>query len=73
MERGDVIDRIYLEHYLDKHRNAIQGEVLEIDDSYYTTKYGSNVERSVTYDVVQRDDVDIVGDLSIEHPYPWSV
>lgn len=64
IERGKPIDRVYLEHFLTEQKDEINGTVFEIGGRYYTKTYGGNVERSITYDVVEGDEVDIVGDLS---------
>lgn len=41
VERGTVLDRYYIEGFLDKHKADVTGRVLEIGDNYYTIKYGS--------------------------------
>jgi SAM-dependent methyltransferase len=50
-DRGTPVDRYYIERFLDQHREVIRGRVLEVRDSAYTDRYGS--------DVVQRDVLDI--------------
>ena len=35
-DRGKAIDRVYLEHFLDMHRDDIRGDVMEIGGRYYT-------------------------------------
>ena len=40
--RGTPIDRKYIEQFLEKYREDIKGEVLEIADNTYTLKYGED-------------------------------
>ncbi len=39
-ERGQPIDRYYIEKFLDKYREDIKGRVLELEDDAYTVKFG---------------------------------
>lgn len=39
-DRGQPIDRYYIERFLDKHRADIKGRVLEIGDNAYTRRFG---------------------------------
>jgi SAM-dependent methyltransferase len=41
-DRGQPIDRYYIERFLAHHAKDIQGRVLEIEDNSYTLKYGGN-------------------------------
>jgi glycosyltransferase involved in cell wall biosynthesis len=41
-DRGDPIDRYYIEKFLAGNRQDIKGRVLEIGDDYYTKKYGDD-------------------------------
>ena len=63
-DRGKPVDRIYLESFLDRHRQFITGRVMEIGGRYYTDTYGHDVTDSVVYDVAEGADVDVVGDLA---------
>jgi hypothetical protein len=40
LDRGQPIDRYYIESFLEQNRRHIRGAVLEIGDNEYTTKYG---------------------------------
>src|SRR3990172_2333996 len=40
-DRGQPIDRYYIEGFLDRNRHDISGRVLEIGDSEYTKRFGS--------------------------------
>jgi glycosyltransferase involved in cell wall biosynthesis len=41
-DRGVPIDRYYIERFLERHELAILGRVLEVGDSTYTRKFGSD-------------------------------
>jgi hypothetical protein len=46
-ERGQPVDRYYIEKFLAVHRGDVRGRVLEAGDRGYTTRYGqSAVTRS---------------------------
>jgi glycosyltransferase involved in cell wall biosynthesis len=46
-ERGNPVDRRYIERFLDDHAGDIKGRVLEIGDNAYTMQFGgSRVEKS---------------------------
>lgn len=51
-ERGTPIDRHYLHAFLDQHRGLIAGDVLEVQNSAYTTRYGHDLRRTDTFDIV---------------------
>jgi SAM-dependent methyltransferase len=51
-DRGTPVDRYYIERFLDQHRSDIRGRVLEVKDSAYSHRYGSDV---CTYDVLDID------------------
>ncbi|MEO0525283.1 MAG: methyltransferase domain-containing protein [Pseudomonadota bacterium] len=65
-DRGDPIDRYYIEKFLHAHRHIIVGRVLEVSENTYTRKFGGdNVEVS---DVLHYDDpsppATLTGDLT---------
>lgn len=45
-DRGQPIDRLYIERFLEKHADAIRGRVLEVEDDRYTRRFGRGVTRS---------------------------
>jgi SAM-dependent methyltransferase len=51
-ERGTPIDRHYLHAFLDEHRALITGDVLEVQNRAYTTRYGHDLRRTDTFDIV---------------------
>jgi SAM-dependent methyltransferase len=64
-ERGEPIDRYYIEHFLDQHRRLIQGRVVELLNSDYTRRFGSGVVQSDVLDIDSGNrDATIVADLS---------
>lgn len=66
IDRGQAIDRYYIERFLDQNRSDIRGRVLEMGDATYTKKFGgSQVSRSDVLHVVEGNpDATIVGDLT---------
>lgn len=44
--RGRSIDRIYVERFLESHRDDIRGHVLEVETDRYTRQFDSGVTRS---------------------------
>jgi SAM-dependent methyltransferase len=65
-DRGNPVDRYYIENFLQNHEVDIQGRVLEIGDDSYTRKYGG--ERVSKSDVLHvnliKPNVTIVADLT---------
>lgn len=50
-DRGDPIDRVYIESFLKQHRHDIRGRVLEVRESMYTRQFGTQVEQSLVLDL----------------------
>jgi hypothetical protein len=50
-ERGTPIDRYYLHNFLEAHRPFIKGDVLEIQGTGYTRRYGRDVKRADSIDI----------------------
>jgi SAM-dependent methyltransferase len=65
-ERGQPVDRYYIENFLAQHAADIHGRVLEVGDATYTRRFGG--DRVVTSDVLHVDGeapaATIVADLS---------
>jgi SAM-dependent methyltransferase len=64
-DRGTPVDRIYVHRFLDRHREAITGRVLEVQDDRYTKRFGHAVERSDILDIDPSNTrATVVGDLA---------
>jgi SAM-dependent methyltransferase len=65
-DRGQPIDRYYIESFLTRHSSDIRGRVLEIGDKSYTVRFGgSKVSRSDVLHVnAEHPGATIFGDLS---------
>ena len=65
-DRGQPIDRYYIENFLAQHSNDIQGRVLEIGDNYYTHKYGGKqvTQSDVLHVIEGNPKATIIGDLT---------
>ncbi len=65
-ERGLPVDRFYIEAFLREHGELIHGEVLEVKDAEYSTRFG-RPERVHVVDVDPGNpDATLVADLNIE-------
>jgi hypothetical protein len=70
-DRGTPLDRFYIEDFLDDHRSAIRGRVLEVKDSGYTDRFGSGVEVSDVLDLdAANPRATVVADLAAAHSVP---
>ncbi len=65
-DRGQPIDRHYIENFLSQHKNDVHGRVLEIGDNTYTKQFGGNrVKQSdILYAVEGNPSATIVADLT---------
>ena len=65
-DRGQPIDRYYIERFLDRYRNDVRGHVLEIGDDGYTRAFGgARVTRSDVLSLTaSHPTVTIVADLA---------
>jgi len=65
-ERGQPIDRYYIEHFLAAHSADIKGRVLEIGEDTYTCKFGREqvAQSEVLHVDEQKSKVTIIGDLT---------
>jgi hypothetical protein len=72
MERGQPIDRYYIEGFLDTHKDDIKGCVLEIGDNTYTHQFGGEkVTESVVLHVAeQKARVTLIGSLTDQTTIP---
>lgn len=75
LDRGQPIDRHYIERFLGLHSAEIQGRVLEIGDAYYTNMFGAGqVTHSDILHVAEGNaQATLVGDLATGAGVPTAV
>lgn len=65
MDRGQPIDRYYIEKFLDAHRADVRGRALELGDATYIKRFGSGVEKiDVLHVVAGNPEATIIADLA---------
>jgi hypothetical protein len=70
-ERGQVVDRYYIDRFFERNGRLITGRVLEVRDTGYTSRYGVGVTSIDVVDIDPRnDDATIVADLADEGSLP---
>jgi len=67
-DRGTPLDRFYLHRFLEKNRKLITGDVLEIQISTYTGRYGNGVARADTIDIEAKSKPTFLCDLAESEP-----
>jgi SAM-dependent methyltransferase len=72
MERGQPVDRYYIERFLSQNAFDIRGRVLEIGDNTYTRQFGGDrVTESVVLHVAeQKEHVTLIGSLTEKNTIP---
>jgi SAM-dependent methyltransferase len=71
LDRGQAVDRHYIEGFLAAHSTLITGRVLEVADSTYTSRFGHGVTRvDVLHAVSGNPKATIVGDLQSADTLP---
>ncbi|MGQ0732802.1 MAG: glycosyltransferase [Acidobacteriota bacterium] len=72
LDRGQPVDRYYIEHFLRRHRADIRGRVLEMKDAGYTRWFGGDaVSGSEVLDVDPLNtDATMIADLSAAETIP---
>ena len=65
-ERGDPVDRHYIDRFLERHAGDIRGRVLEISEDRYTTRFGGGAVEAIEVLHVEpgNPQATIVGDLT---------
>ena len=65
MERGNPVDRYYIEKFLVEHRRCVRGACLEVRDNSYTRRFGGDaVSRSDVLDInTGNTNANVYGDL----------
>ncbi len=56
IDRGEPIDRFYIEKFLATNQGLIRGRVAETGDGNYTRRFGRQVERSDVLDINEKND-----------------
>jgi SAM-dependent methyltransferase len=70
-DRGNPVDRYYIESFMEEHRPDVRGRVLEVKDSTYTWRYSSGVEQADVLDIdPENPDATVVADLSAADQVP---
>lgn len=71
-DRGQPVDRYYIDKFIQQHRACIRGRCLEIGDDAYTRKYGSDTvsQIDVLHAVEGNPKATIVGDLATGENVP---
>jgi SAM-dependent methyltransferase len=70
-DRGQPVDRYYIESFLESHRADIHGRVLEIMNSDYTDRFGSRIECADVLDIdASNPKATIVADLAAADSIP---
>ncbi len=73
IERGQPIDRYYIEAFMGQHRHRIKGDVLEVAGSEYTCRFGDPAARPFElYTTPNARANAIVGDLTRSDTLPTS-
>jgi SAM-dependent methyltransferase len=62
--RGQPVDRYYIENFLANQSNDIKGRVLSVGDDYYTQVFGSNVTHRDVLHIQNNPKATIVADLA---------
>jgi SAM-dependent methyltransferase len=71
LDRGKPLDRIYIESFLERHRDDITGRVLEVKDDGYSRTFGTALEAVDILDVDSRNPAaTVVCDLTRAVPIP---
>jgi len=75
LDRGQPIDRYYIEVFLKKYSTDIRGRVIEIGDQVYTQQFGGNcvTHSDVLHAVTGNPKATLVGDLTTGRGIPSEV
>jgi SAM-dependent methyltransferase len=64
-DRGNAVDRFYIESFLKEYRQDIVGRTLEVQDSWYTKLYGTGVTQPDVLDIDSSNQrATLIADLS---------
>jgi hypothetical protein len=74
LDRGQPIDRYYIENFLAKNRGDIRGTVVEIGDAHYTNLFGYDIKKSeVLHFNKDNPETTLVGDLTRPETLPRDI
>jgi SAM-dependent methyltransferase len=74
LERGQPVDRFYIESFLSNNAQFIKGRVVEIAENTYTLKFGTAVEKSEILHIDKNDKkATIIADLSDVDTIPENI
>ena len=72
-DRGQPVDRHYIDAFMARHRTVIRGDVLEVGGREYTTRYGgANTRAFELYTMPTSQPDTVVGDLTERSTLPTS-
>ncbi len=63
-DRGAPVDRFYIEKFLNENKKYIHGDCMEIADTTYISKFGSNVKNAYIFTAEADRENAITGDLT---------
>ena len=63
-DRGTPIDRYYIEKFLSNNKSLIKGKVLEVAESHYSKKFGTDVSSFEVLHIEKTSNATIIGDLT---------
>lgn len=69
-DRGTPIDRFYIERFLASRRRDIRGRVLEVGETSYSRRFGSQISRQDVLHLSACPEATIVGDISVPGTLP---
>jgi SAM-dependent methyltransferase len=70
-ERGTPVDRVYIDGFLDGHRDLIRGRVLDVGDDAHVRRFGTRVEQvDVLHPPPGAPGATVVGDLETGEGVP---
>lgn len=74
LDRGQAVDRYYIEKFLSEHRRHIRGRTLEIGDDLYTKRFGGAAvtHSDVLHAIAGNSKATLIGDLQTGEGLPLS-
>lgn len=71
-DRGQPVDRFFIERFLNRERRLIAGDVLEVADNTYTRQFGGGAVRNseILHDTAGHSRATLVADLTVPESVP---